>query len=346
MAQTLDLVNRPRRLGLVCAALLAASCHADSGDPGPRMLSLEGDLRVHDPAIMREGEAFYAFSTGGGRRGGIVPIRRSADLLKWELCGQVFETMPAWVAGEIPGARGIWAPDISFFNGKYHLYYTVSTFGKNTSAIGLATTKTLEPDTPDCKWADHGLVIRSTQDKDDWNAIDANIAIEEDGKVWLSFGSFWSGIKMRRIDPATGKLSAEDTTLYSLAQRPRGLGGANGAVEAPFIVHNDGFWYLFVSFDICCRGVDSTYRIMVGRSRKITGPYEDQAGTSMLEGGGVLVLEATTDDWKGPGHCAVLQDGWGDYLVFHAYHGRTGRAELKISPLLWENGWPYVAPLP
>jgi arabinan endo-1,5-alpha-L-arabinosidase len=328
--------------GLLCAAGAWDWCSADELE----MLKLEGDLQVHDPVIARCGEVFYVFSTGGGRRGGIVPIRRSTDLLRWELCGAVFDSVPAWVAGEIAGVRGIWAPDISFFNGRYHLYYTVSTFGKNSSAIGLATTRTLDPDSPDYGWTDHGMVIRSTQGKDDWNAIDANIAIEADGKVWLSFGSFWSGIKMRRIDPTTGKLSTEDTTLYSLASRPRGPDGANGAIEAPFIVRNEGYWYLFVSFDICCRGADSTYKVMVGRSKEITGPYEDRDGTPMLKGGGTLVIEATTDNWKGPGHCAVLQDEWGDYLVFHAYHGQTGRSELKISPLLWENGWPVVAALP
>ncbi|MBE0534968.1 MAG: arabinan endo-1,5-alpha-L-arabinosidase [Phycisphaerae bacterium] len=333
-------------IGLVWVMLCASCCPADATDPGLQMLDCKGDLRVHDPVIIREGETFYVFSTGGGRRGGIVPVRRSTDLLSWELCGHVFEALPAWVAGEIPGASGMWAPDISFFNGRYHLYYSVSTFGRNSSAIGLATAQTLDSNNPDCKWVDHGLVVRSTQGKDDWNAIDANIAIEEDGKVWMSFGSFWSGIKMRRIDPQTGKLSATDTTLYSLAQRPRGLGGANGAVEAPFIVKNGLFWYVFVSFDVCCRGVDSTYKIMVGRSKNITGPYEDRDGVSLLEGGGTVVLQATTDNWKGPGHCAVLQDGWGDYLVFHAYHGATGRSELKISPLLWENGWPIAAPLP
>jgi arabinan endo-1,5-alpha-L-arabinosidase len=331
---------------LALAGVFNPLCKADLEYPGLRMLNLQGDLQVHDPAIIREGQTFYIISTGGGRRGGVLPIRRSNDLLRWERCSEVFETIPGWATDEIPGVRGLWAPDISFFNGRYHLYYSASTFGRNSSAIGLATNRTFDPASPDYKWTDQGIVIRSVQGRDDWNAIDANITIEEDGKVWMSFGSFWGGIKMRRIDPNTGKLSSEDTKLYALASRPRGSGGANGAVEAPFIVRNEAYWYLFVSFDVCCRGVDSTYKVMVGRSPQITGPYEDRGGSPMLKGGGTLVIEATTDNWKGPGHCAVLQDGWGDYLIFHAYHGRTGRAELKISPLLWENGWPYVAPLP
>jgi arabinan endo-1,5-alpha-L-arabinosidase len=150
---------------------------------------------------------------------------------------------------------------------------------------------------------------------------------------------------MGRIDPATGKLSARDTKLYNLARRPR-TGGQPGSIEAPFIVRHDQWWYLFASFDICCRGASSTYNIRVGRSHHVTGPYMDQAGVPMMEGGGTLVIEATTPNWRGPGHEAVLQDISGDYLVFHAYHGKTGQSELKISTMVWENGWPRVAPLP
>ena len=149
---------------------------------------------------------------------------------------------------------------------------------------------------------------------------------------------------MRRIDRTTGKLSDVDTTLYSLAARPDAAD--KDAVEAPFIVRHEGFWYLFVSFDLCCRGVDSTYKIMVGRSRNVTGPYKDRDDKLMTEGGGSLVLQATTPDWRGPGHCAIVQDVSGDYLVFHAYHGTTGRSRLKISTIVWEDGWPRVAHLP
>ena len=155
---------------------------------------------------------------------------------------------------------------------------------------------------------------------------------------------------MRRIDRSTGKLSDLDTTLYTLASRPD-TGSARkpavkDAVEAPFIIKHKDFWYLFVSFDLCCRGVDSTYKIMVGRSRKVTGPYRDRQNNLMTDGGGSLILQATTPNWRGPGHCAILQDVSGDYLVFHAYHGVTGRSELKISTIVWKDGWPQVAELP
>lgn len=317
------------------------------------MLELNGDLRVHDPVMIRQGDTFYVFSTGGRRRGGIIPIRCSRDLYNWEYIGAVFDQLPEWAIREIPDTRGIWAPDISYFNGKYHIYYSVSTFGKNNSAIGLVTNTTIDPNSPDYKWEDQGMVIRSTTGETDWNAIDGNLVLEGKDKAWLCWGSFWGGIKMRRINLSTGKLSEKDTTLYSIAARPRSsehqTPPAAGAIEAPFIIKHGKYWYHFVSFDFCCRGAKSTYKIMVGRSKKVTGPYVDKKGRFMTEGGGTLLLDDTEGNrWVGPGHCAVLQDVSGDYLVFHAYDSQSqrSRSELKISTMVWENGWPRVGVLP
>jgi arabinan endo-1,5-alpha-L-arabinosidase len=225
------------------------------------------------------------------------------------------------------------------------VYYAVSTFGSRNSAIGLATNRTLDPKDPDYQWVDEGLVLRSYQDKDDWNAIDPNLVVENGNSVWLDWGSFWGGIKMRRLDPQTGKLSAADATIYSLCSRPRAQ-PIDGSVEAPFIVRNGAYWYLFVSYDFCCRGVRSTYNVVVGRSRQIAGPYIDKAGKPLTEGGGSLVIEATTPNWRGPGHEAVLQEPGQDYLLFHAYHGTTGQSYLQISTMVWEDGWPRVGALP
>jgi arabinan endo-1,5-alpha-L-arabinosidase len=356
ISRSISSVNNTNKFAVICWAILLAalavveSCQSTTIQSEPQVLELVGDLRVHDPVIIREGDTYYVFSTGGRRRSGIIPIRCSKDLYNWTLCGRVFDKLPDWATKEIPGTRGAWAPDISFYNGKYHLYYSVSTFGRNNSAIGLATNRTLDPNSPDYKWVDHGLVVRSYEDKDDWNAIDANLIIQDKRNVWLCWGSFWGGIKMRRIDPETGKLSTTDTTLYSLASRPRAgpneTPPAQGAIEAPFIIRHDGYWYLFVSFDFCCRGTKSTYNVVVGRSRNITGPYVDKTGKPMTEGGGTMVIKATTLNWRGPGHQAVLQEPSGDYLLFHAYHGETGRSYLQISTMVWEDGWPRVGKLP
>lgn len=325
----------------------------------PRMLELEGEGRIlgaHDPAMIRQDDIFYVFCTGGSiERGNFIPIKKSRDLIHWEPAGSVFQELPSWCTKEIPGTRGTWAPDVSYFNGKYHVYYSVSTFGKNSSAIGLATNKTLDADSPDYLWVDQGMVIRSTEGETDWNAIDANLVLDGKDKAWLAWGSFWSGIKMCRIDRSTGKLSTADTTLYSIAARPRNgehqTPPTNGAIEAPFIVRHGDYWYHFVSFDFCCRGPQSTYRIMVGRSKAVTGPYVDREGKSMMEGGGIELLAASEDSqWVGPGHCAVVQDTGGDYLVFHAYRAQRQpdkpASELKISTIVWEDGWPRVASLP
>jgi arabinan endo-1,5-alpha-L-arabinosidase len=327
-------------LRFLLGAALAAPSLARSQGASPEILTLEGDISpVHDPAVIRQGNTYYAFASNRFDQK-LVPMFCSPDLRQWKLCGNVFDAVPNWALEEVPEARGIWAPDVSYFRGKYHLYYSVSTFGKNRSVIGLMTNRTLDPTSPDYRWVDEGRVVGSGPE-DDWNAIDANLAVDEEGNPWLSWGSFWGGIKMHRLDPETGKLSKCYTTLYSLASR-RPL--VPPAIEAPFIVRRGSYYYLFVSFDICCRGKESTYKVMVGRSPKITGPYADKEGKPMMEGGGTLLIEGA-EARRGPGHAAVLLDAELDWLVFHAYDGTSGRPSLQISTMVWEEGWPRVGRL-
>ena len=296
-------------------------------------LELSGDIqRIHDPAIAEENGKYYIFSTGPG-----ISISCSDDFITWDLCKAVFFGYPKWIKEEVPTVGDLWAPDISFYNGKYQVYYSASSFGQNESAIGLATNTTLDINSPDYKWQDEGLVIKSERGFS-WNAIDPNFVLDKNGEPWLVFGSFWTGIKLIKLDAAaTGLRSSDDVALHSLASRK-----APGAVEAPFIIYREPYYYLFVSFDQCCKGADSTYNIRFGRSENITGPYEDKKGMEMLYGGGSLLLEGS-ERWKGPGHNAIIQKDKQDFLVYHAYDAENGGThQLHIAPLMWEEGWPFI----
>ncbi|GAC1702609.1 MAG: arabinan endo-1,5-alpha-L-arabinosidase [Candidatus Acidiferrum sp.] len=337
-------------VGVLCFATIAVEAQQDV-PASSRSFQLQGDVDgVHDPSLIRAGGTWYLFSTTTGHENkGELPIRCSPDLYQWKRCGYVLPTIPEWIKKESPETKNLWAPDVSFFNGTYHIYYAFSVFGKNTSGIALITNKSLDPASPNFKWIDEGLVLRS-QLQDDFNAIDPNIAMDTRGGVWMSFGSFWSGIKMRRIDPQTGKLSVQDTKLYSLASRQRpadapanspGLPGNWQAIEAPFIVRHADYYYLFVSFDLCCRGTKSTYRTVVGRSQEITGPYVDAEGKAMLQGGGSPVLTGN-HRWLGPGGESIRQQREGDIIVFHAYDAQTGKPALQISSIDWNDGWPHA----
>lgn len=322
------------------------------GPVAPQVIGVTGDVEgTHDPSIIKDGRTWYLFGTATEpKRDGEVPVRCSQDLHHWSRCGYVLPGIPQWIQKESPETKELWAPDISYFDGQYHLYYAFSAFGKNTSGIALLTNKTLDPKDPQFHWVDQGLVLQSKV-SDDFNAIDPNLVLDEEGQAWLAFGSFWNGIKMRKLDRKTGKLSAEDTRLYSLASRerpenappaPRGLPPNWQAIEAPFIVQHGDYFYLFVSFDLCCRGTKSTYKTMVGRSRSVTGPYLDKNGKSMTEGGGSALLVGNKR-WLGPGGESVLMQKDGDIIVFHAYDATTGHPFLQISTLTWSDAWPSAA---
>jgi len=301
-----------------------------------------GDVHVHDPSLIRQGDTYYVFSTGdrtSRRSGGAIQMRSSTDLRHWRYVGAVFEAIPSWVTQTLGPIRHLWAPDISYADGQYALYYAGSHWGKTHSVIGLATNTTLGPADPAYHWVDRGLVIQSSP-ADDWNAIDPNRVVDTDGQPWLTYGSFWSGIKLCRLDPSTGKPVPAEPTVYALATRPD-----VGAIESPCVVYRDGSYYLFVSFDCCCRGVDSTYRIMVGRAPAITGPYLDRDGVAMRQGGGTLML-AGDGPWRGPGGQAVLVDGDAMFLVHHYYDARdSGAPTLQVREVSWApDGWPIAGP--
>ena len=289
---------------------------------------------THDPVLIKEGDTYYVFFTGGN-----VAALHSTDLIHWTRAANLLPRTPAWVATELPGVRGLWAPDIAFYKGKYLLFYAASSFGSRNSAIGLATNKTLDPGSKDYQWEDGGMVIRSTQ-TDNYNAIDPNFVVDEKGQPWLAFGSFWSGIKLRKLTDE-GKPDPLDPTLYALAARA----GGSTAIEAPFIIHEGRYYYLFVSWDRCCAGLNSTYRIIAGRAEKITGPYVDKDNVAMAQGGGTQLLAGDGKRIIGPGGQGLFKDGDRWLMVHHFYDGNTpnGTSRLQVRPVTFdERGWPVV----
>jgi arabinan endo-1,5-alpha-L-arabinosidase len=299
------------------------------------------NILVHDPVMIRQDSTYHLFCTGFG-----ISNWSSVDMKTWKPEKPVFAAAPGWAVKAIPEFKGhIWAPDISFYKGQYYLFYSVSAFGKNTSCIGLASNVTLNTSDPAFHWTDHGKVIQSVPGRDDWNAIDPNLIVDEQGTPWLTFGSFWSGIKLVKLnDHLTGVAQPEE--WRGLAKRPRDFEtdereAGNGAIEAPFIYKHDKYYFLFVSFDFCCRGNESTYKIMTGRSENVTGPYLDGNGKPMAQGGGTLVLGGN-ENYHGLGHNAVCHFDGKDYIVFHAYDAKDGgKPKLIIRELRWNsNDWP------
>jgi arabinan endo-1,5-alpha-L-arabinosidase len=298
-------------------------------------------IPAHDPALIKQNSTYYLFSTGFG-----INVSASQDLKHWVHCSPVFAVAPAWATNAIPGFKGhIWAPDISFHYGKYYLYYSLSAFGKNTSCIGVAVNKTLDSSSADFKWVDLGKVIQSVPGRDLWNAIDPNLVIDEDNTAWLTFGSFWSGIKMVKLNSAMNA-PQQPEEWYTIARRPRDFSYAdstagNAAIEAPFFFKKDQFYYLFVSWDYCCRGEKSNYKVVVGRSKKVTGPYLDKEGVSMFAGGGTVVVKGDGKTWYGAGHNSVYTFDGKDYNIYHGYDAKdNGKSKLVVDELNWADGWP------
>jgi len=319
-------------LSLVIAAAGPLTNYEFTGDTSP----------VHDPSIIRQNSTYYVFSTdASSSQGGFIPIRCSTDKIAWTACGYVFTTLPSWISGAVPQATEIWAPDVSYFNSLYHVYYAVSSFGSNVSAIGLVTNTTLDSTDPNYSWVDQGPILQSSG-SDNFNAIDPNILIDASGNVWLTYGSFWTGIYQQQINPATGQIQSGSAT-YHLAERASTV--ANDPIEASSLIYENGFYYLFVSWDYCCEAnpSESDYKIIVGRGPSPNGPFTDESGVDMAAGGGTILLQGDAT-WAGPGgQTAYVDPTDGDLIVFHALQlSQNGLDYLFVRSLAWSNDWPVI----
>lgn len=329
---------------LTIAILLITSCiitHAQE---------LKTDISVHDPVIMKQDSAYYIFCTGMG-----IGMWSSADKVHWKREQPVFASAPQWAVDAVPGFKGhIWAPDISYYNGLYYLFYSVSAFGKNTSAIGVATNTTLHPNDPAYKWVDHGKVVQSIPGKTNWNAIDPNLITDKDGTPYLVFGSFWDGLKLVKLNNDRLSVAENIDNIPTIATRRKSVSenlpavdgnpvdAGGNAIEGPFIYRHDKYFYLFASIDYCCKGPKSTYKMIIGRSKTLKGPYLDKTGLAMNKGGGSILLQGDSN-WYGVGHNGVAHFDGDDYIIYHGYDAADrGISKLQLKKLKWIDGWPVM----
>lgn len=284
---------------------------------------------VHDPTVIRDERGVYTLMSTNN----LLAISQSTDMATWTSKGKLLSSVPTWMTSVYSGIENIWAPHLAKMGGKYWVYYCGSVFGKNTSLIGAMSSPTLDVSSPEYKWTDIGEVWRSTT-ANDYNAIDPEILVDATGKAWMSFGSFWQGLRMIAIDPSTGKQLASNKTLYKPASR----GG--GAIEGPSTIQHGGWTYLFAPFDKCCDGANSTYRTMYGRSNTPTGTFFDESGKDMANGGGTQLL-ATYGRYVGLGGGSPFHDGRRDYFALHYYdRNRNGASYLQMREIVYgDDGW-------
>lgn len=305
---------------------------------------------THDPVMAYEDSVYHVYTTGMG-----IGELTSRDLVHWDVSKRpVMTVVPQWTRDSVPGFdRHVWAPDIIKLHGTWFMAYSCSTFGKNTSAIGLISNKSLNGHLP---WLDEGCIVASQGGRDEWNAIDPNFIVDEDGQPWLTYGSFWDGIQLVRLDSTLHIAHGEHPVTIARRYKPNDANAApnptsqfagKNAIEAPFIFHHGDYYYLFVSHDYCCRGNKSNYKVVVGRSRNVAGPYIDSVGKKMLEGGGRLVIEGDHKEYEAAGHCSAYHIGGNDYFICHGYSLKhDGAALLMVRKIEWTaDGWPRLTTL-
>ena len=323
----------------------------------PKSFTTETPM-VHDPVMAKEGDTYYIYSTGRG-----IQQMTSKDRKTWTVLSQpVMTVIPSWTTDSVPGFEShVWAPDVIKWHGRWWMAYSCSTFGRNGSAIGLLSSRSLRSG----MWKDEGCIVTShdwkknadgTTSGDNWNAIDPNFVIDDNDNPWLVWGSFWDGIQLSPLDSTMHLLNVPSSKFPrtiarrhrpgdpNAAENPTSRFAGRNAIEAPFIFKHDGWYYLFVAWDYCCRGAKSNYRVAVGRSRSVEGPYLDRDGKDMLNGGGTIFFEGDKKEWEAAGHCAAYTIDGEDIFICHGYSTtRNGAAFLIQRPITWTtDAWPKI----
>lgn len=330
---------------LFCMAVFhnAIIAQHNRGPRGRRMAFASDTIMAHDPVMAYERGTYYLLSTGTG-----IQWATSKDRKTWVVQPSPYiETIPEWTRDSVPGfSSHVWAPDIIRWHNQWWLAYSCSTFGKNTSAIGL-----MRADRLDGLWKDEGCIVASKDKRDDWNAIDPNFIIDDNDQPWMIWGSFWDGIQLARLDTTMHLASAPVTIARryrqndpNAAENPTSRFAGRNAIEAPFVLRHGDYYYLFVSWDYCCRGAKSNYRVAVGRSKQVDGPYLDREGRNMLNGGGTLFLEGDKVNYEAAGHCAAYDLNGETIFICHGYSTSFNGAAILIQrPIKWtDDQWPLL----
>jgi arabinan endo-1,5-alpha-L-arabinosidase len=269
---------------------------------------------IHDPSTMVECEGkYYTFGTGGG--------------------GLISEDGWTWNGGAVRPGGGA-APDAMKIGDRYLVVYGATGGGSaHKGAILTMWNKTLDPKSPDFKYSEP-VMVASSDGYEDNDAIDPGLMLDPTtGRLWLSYGTYFGFTRVVELDPKTG-------------ERVKGNKPVNVAIdcEASGLVHHGDWYYVLAAHGSCCDGANSTYNIVVGRSKKVTGPFVDNVGRDMLEGGGKMVA-ATRGKLIGPGHFGhtILDEGVEKMSChYEADLDQSGRSVLGILPLLWKNEWPVA----
>lgn len=286
----------------------------------------------HDPSIVRYEDGYALMVTNN-----MLTLYTSEDAFNWKTLGKTLTSIPNWLKNVTNNQiEDIWAPDLYYFGNQFRVYYTGSAFGKNTSGIGYMSNSAPIQN----GWTDMGEVVRSGSGNN-YNAIDADVVKDANNNYWMTFGSWWDGIRLIRLDESTGKQANYDQTVYKIASR-----GGSG-IEGPSIIEHNGQYFLFTAWDVCCKmGSElsqNTYKTTVGRADNITGPYVDRSGKSLTNGGGTILMERY-GRYYGPGGGEAFKDLNRIRFVHHYYNSKSnGAPTLHVRDIVFtDDNWPEM----